>query len=70
MKYAENDLVKLRRDHRSLGVIVTTSPGHPQNAGVVSGNHYQVYWSAGQETAFTLEECWHTEEELTLAERK
>lgn len=67
MKYAEKDLVSLKRDHRSVGVIVATSPGHPGNIGVVSGNHYQVYWSAGQETAFELTECWHTEEELTLA---
>lgn len=69
MKYKEKDLVKLKRDPHSIGVIVARHPGIG-NLGVVSGNHYQVYWSAGSEDVFDIDETWHTEEELTPANNK
>ena len=66
MKYVEKDLVRLKRDLTSLGVIVASSPGNG-NMGIVSGNHYQVYWSTGTDKGVHLDETWHTEEELTQA---
>jgi len=66
MKYAEKDLVRLKRDLTSLGVIVASSPGNG-NMGIVSGNHYQVYWSAGSDKHVDLDENWYTEEQLTPA---
>ncbi len=66
MKYAEQDLVRLKRDPASVGVVVSISPGNG-NMGIVSGNHYQIYWSAGTERGAHLDETWHTEEELTKA---
>jgi hypothetical protein len=81
MKYAEKELISLVRDPTSVGVIVsatpgtvtkgvqTTSDGRTRPGRTISDNHYQVYWSAGTHTGFDIEECWHTEEELTLARK-
>jgi hypothetical protein len=67
MKYAEKELVSLVRDPTSVGVVVSITPGHLLETALSrsAGNHYQVYWSAGSNVDVDIEECWHTEEELT-----
>ena len=70
MKYAEKDLVSLVRDPTSVGVVLSVTPGPTlaglnHAAGILSDNHYQVFWSAGTHAGFDIEECWHRTEELT-----
>ena len=78
MIFAEKELVSLVRDPTSVGVVVsatpgtatciqTTSDGRVRPGRTTHDHHYQVYWSAGTHAGFDVEECWHTEEELTLA---
>ena len=67
MKFAEKDLVSLVRDPTSVGVVLSVTPCY--TPGVVSGNHYQIYWSTGTNHEVEVEECWHTEEELTQARK-
>jgi len=75
VKYAEKELVSLKRDPTSVGVVLSVTPGPDwagryHAAGVLSDNHYQVYWSAGTNVGVDIDETWHTEEELTQAKRK